>query len=179
MNVLSSIEAAPRGGVAPCSKRVMNLSHFLRQAGRRHGDEIGFVHGEQHLTWAQLDARVDAMALALTARGVVKGDRILVQSRNCNQLFESMFACFRIGAVWVPTNYRQSPAEVAYLAEASGASVMICQDVFPAHAQAVQEAVGGLEHLITIGEGRETYDALVAEHAGQPCALMDLSLIHI
>ncbi|EKM98358.1 MULTISPECIES: acyl-CoA synthetase [unclassified Acidocella] len=175
MNVMSSIEAAPRGGVAPCSKRVMNLSHFLRQAGRRHGDEIGFVHGAQHLTWAQLEVRVDAMALALAARGVVKGDRILVQSRNCNQLFESMFACFRIGAVWVPTNYRQSPAEVAYLAEASGASVMICQDAFPAHAQAVQEAVGGLKHLITIGEGGESYEALVAEHLGQTCALADVT----
>ena len=99
----------------------MNLAHFLRQAARRFGDEIGFVWGETTWTWAELDRRVDAMAAALAASGVAKGDRVLVQAKNCNQLFEIMFACFRLGAVWVPTNFRQTPAEVAYLAEASGA----------------------------------------------------------
>jgi acyl-CoA synthetase (AMP-forming)/AMP-acid ligase II len=94
----------------------MNLSHFLRQTSRRHGQEIGFVWGDLKWTWADLDRRVDAMAAALAAKGFGKGDRVLVQSKNCNQMFESMFACFRIGAVWVPTNFRQTPSEVAYLA---------------------------------------------------------------
>ena len=98
--------ALAKGGVTPASKRVMNLAHFLRQTARRYAGEIAFVWGERTWTWAQLDQRVDAMALALAARGVGKGDRVLVQSKNCNQLFEIMFACFRLGAVWVPTNFR-------------------------------------------------------------------------
>ena len=78
------------------------------------------------------------MAAALRERfGVGKGDRILVQSQNCNQMFESMFACFRLGAVWVPTNFRQTPEEVAYLAEASGARGHDLQRrAFPDHAAA-------------------------------------------
>jgi fatty-acyl-CoA synthase len=77
------------------------------------------------------------MAHALVHRfGVQKGDRVLVQSQNCNQMFESMFACFRAGAVWVPANFRQSPEEVAYLAEASGAVGMICGAEFLDHAKA-------------------------------------------
>ena len=118
-------------GIARCSKRVMNLAHFMRQSARRYADEIGFVWGEKTWTWTELDRRVDAIGTALSDRGVAKGDRVLVQSRNCNQFFESMFACFRIGAVWVPTNFRQTPDEVAYLAEASGASAMICSSDFP------------------------------------------------
>jgi acyl-CoA synthetase (AMP-forming)/AMP-acid ligase II len=100
---------APRGGLAPVSRRVMNLAHFMRQCGRRYGDEIGMVWGEATWTWAALDRRVDAMAAALAAKGVGKGDRVLVQSKNCNQMFETMFACFRLGAVYVPTNFRQTP----------------------------------------------------------------------
>src|SRR3954463_14415679 len=88
--------------------------------------KIGLAWGDATWTWADLDRRVDAMAAALAARGVRKGDRILVQSKNGNQMFESMFACFRLGAVWVPTNFRQTPGEVAYLGQASGASAMIC-----------------------------------------------------
>src|SRR4051795_8065165 len=85
----------PPGDVARHSKRVMNLAHFMRQSARRYAGVIGFVWGEKSWTWAELDRRVDAISAALSERGVTKGHRVLVQSKNCNQLFESMFACFR------------------------------------------------------------------------------------
>jgi fatty-acyl-CoA synthase len=155
----------------------MNLSHVLRQAARRHATGIGFVWGERTWTWADLDARVDAMAAALAARGIGKGDRVLVQSKNCNQMFESMFACFRLGAVWVPANFRQTPDEVAYLAVASGACAMICHRDFPEHAAAVRAALPGLTLVIAIGSSPigEDYDDLVARHAGQapPTAMVE------
>ncbi len=88
-------DGAPRGGVVPAARRVMNLSHFLRQAARRDPDGTGFVWGTRTWSWAEFDRRVDAMAAALAARGVAKGDRVLAQAKNGNQLFESMFACFR------------------------------------------------------------------------------------
>ena len=67
-----SAAGAPRGGVAPCSRRVMNLAHFLRRAARRFPDAVGLAWGARSWTWAELDARVDAMAAALAARGVVQ-----------------------------------------------------------------------------------------------------------
>ena len=151
----------PKGGVAPVSRRVMNLAHFVRQNARRLGDEIAFVHGSAITTWSTLDHRIDALAAALHARGVTKGDRILVQSRNCQPMFETMFACFRLGAVYVPTNFRQSPAEVAFLAEASGATTLVCHADFPDHAAA-------LPHLLTIAIGPALfgtpYETLIAQH---------------
>ncbi|WP_205648852.1 acyl-CoA synthetase [Acuticoccus kandeliae] len=160
---------APRGGVAPCTRRVMNLSHFLTQNARRHGAGIGFVQGENTWTWREMETRVEAMAAALAARGVVKGDRILVQSKNCLALFESMFAAFRLGAVWVPTNYRQTPEDVAFLAEASGARALICHADFPAHAAAVMAAAPAIAPVVSIGasEFGEDYESLVAAHRGE------------
>ncbi len=161
--------AAPRGGVAPCTRRVMNLAHVLRKNARRQGEAAGLVQGERRWTWAELDTRVDAMAAALAARGVAKGDRVLVQSRNCHQLFESMFVCFRLGAVWVPTNYRQTPAEVAYLAGASGARALICGGVFPDHAAAIRAASPDLDVVVEIDGSTfgEDYDGLAAAYRGQ------------
>jgi fatty-acyl-CoA synthase len=161
--------ADPKGGVAPVSKRVMNLSHFVRQAARRYGQEIGLVWGEATWTWAEIDRRVDAMAAALAAKGVTKGDRVLVQSKNCNQMFESMFACFQLGAIWVPANFRQTPDEVAYLAQSSGASALICHRDFPEHVAAVREAAPGIRSVISIGSSEfgEEYDALVARYSGE------------
>jgi acyl-CoA synthetase (AMP-forming)/AMP-acid ligase II len=170
-------EAGSRpGGVGPCTKRVMNLAHFLRQAARRHAEEVGFVWGDATWTWAAMDQRVDAMARALAAKGVVKGDRVLVQSKNCNQLFESMFACFRLGAVWVPANFRQTPSEVAYLAAASGASAMICQSEFTDYVTAARAAAPEIRVVISIGASAfgEDYDALVAAHSGTPFPAVDV-----
>jgi acyl-CoA synthetase (AMP-forming)/AMP-acid ligase II len=163
---------APEGGIAPVSRRVMNLAHFMRQCARRHGQEIGLVWGDATWTWAALDRRVDALAAALAARGVAKGDRVLVQSKNCNQMFETMFACFRLGAVYVPTNFRQTPEEVAYLGAASGASAMICHRAFPGHAAAVQ----GMRFVISIGPSAlgEVNEAIGAPPDGQAAPTADV-----
>jgi acyl-CoA synthetase (AMP-forming)/AMP-acid ligase II len=154
----------------------MNLSHFLRQAARRHAGDVGFVWGDATWTWAAMDQRVDAMATALDANGVAKGDRVLVQSKNCNQLFESMFACFRIGAVWVPANFRQTPSEVAYLAAASSASAMICQSEFADYVTAAQDAAPEIRLVISIGASSfgEDYDAFVAAHVETPFPAVDV-----
>ena len=168
----------PKGGVVPVTTRVMNLANFLTQAARRFPDDIGFVWQDRTWTWSQMEARVEAMAAALRDRfGVGKGDRVLIQSANCNQMFESMFACFRLGAVWVPANYRQSPDEVAYLAQASGARGMICGAAFPKHAEAVRAGAPAVEFAIAIGEAGfgEDYDAIVDAHLGAkvPAAAVD------
>ncbi|MFG1237655.1 acyl-CoA synthetase [Xanthobacter autotrophicus DSM 597] len=171
-----TVAEAPRGGVARTSRRVMNLSHFLRQAARRLPAHIAFVEGARTVTWVEMDARVDAMAAELAARGVVKGDRILVQSKNCLEMFESMFAAFRLGAVWVPTNYRQTPGEVAYLASASGASVMICHRDFPEHVEAVRAEAPAIREVIAIGTADfgADYGALVAARLGEQVPVADV-----
>src|SRR5207247_8556109 len=91
-------------------------------------------------TWREIDRLVSALAAALAARGIAKGDRILVHSKNCDEMFWSMFAALRLGAVWVPTNFRLMPDEVAWLATASGAKGCLCHGHFPDHAAAVAAA---------------------------------------
>src|SRR4051794_939491 len=76
------------------SHRVMNLAQFLTQSARRHGDRNGFIWGDRSWTWREIDGQVSALAAALAARGIVKGDRILVHSKNCEEMFWSMFAAF-------------------------------------------------------------------------------------
>ena len=135
------------------SRRVMNLAYFLTQNARRHGDRIGLIWGERSWRWREIDAAVSALAAALAARGIVRGDRILVHAKNGDEMFWSMFAAFRLGAVWVPTNFRLMPDEVAYLAKASGAKAFLCHGDFPEHAAAVQAESEALAFIWRIGAG--------------------------
>jgi fatty-acyl-CoA synthase len=148
---VSTTENAPRGGMNRMSRRVMNLAHFLTQNARRHGDRTGFIWGDRSWSWREIDGHVSALAAALAARGIVKGDRILVHSKNCDEMFWSMFAAFRLGAVWVPTNFRLMSDEVAYLGTAPGAKAFLCHGDFPDHAAAVSGPA--LEFTWRIGEG--------------------------
>src|SRR3982074_2462703 len=152
------------------SRRGMNLAYMLTQNARRHGDRTGFVWGERAFTWREIDAKVSALAAALAARGIVRGDRILVHSKNCDEMFWSMFAAFRLGAVWVPTNFRLMPDEVAYLATASGAKAFLCHGDFPDHAAAVKTASPALAFIWRIGEGafgETSLSEAIAAHAGE------------
>jgi fatty-acyl-CoA synthase len=158
------------GPMAPLrmSRRVMNLAYMLTQNARRHGDRPGFVWGEKSWSWREIDAEVSALAAALFARGIRRGDRILVHSKNGEEMFWSMFAAFRLGAVWVPTNFRLMPDEVVYLATASGAKALLCHSDFPEHAAAVKSPA--LAFVWRIGDeggfGETSVRAAIAAHAG-------------
>lgn len=156
---------------APVSRRVMNLGDLLTQSARRLPGRDALVWNEQIWSYGELLARVDALAHALDANGISKGDRVLVQARNSNQMFETQYACFKSGAVWVPVNFRLAPEEVAYIASASGAKVLIYDDVFADHRDAAFAATATLETIICIGtpgEGEHQFDELVDAHLGAP-----------
>lgn len=155
----------------PYSTRVMNLAHFVEQQARRLSDRPAFVWGETVWDWAAFDARVKAMATVFADHGIGHGDRVLVQSRNCNQLFESFFAALRLGAVWVPANFRGTPDDLAWMAELSGAKLLLCDSAFPTHA-----AIPGPAIVLAIGKAEfgPDIDDLI-EEAGpvSPLAVVD------
>lgn len=146
--------------------KVMNLGRLLTQAACRWPDRAGLVQGERIWTWSELDRRTDAVVAALRRRGIGAGDRVMIHARNGNAMFESLWASFKLGAVWVPTNFRLTPPEVAYLAEASGAKVMIYDRGFEAHAdaaRAVQPALGLIVSIGTPRPGEQAYETLATE----------------
>lgn len=155
MTSASGMDDQPLGGVARSSRRVMNLAHLLTQNRRRFGDRPGFIWGDRSWTWKEIAEAVDAFAVGLKSLGIGKGDRVLVHSRNCDEMFFSMFAIFKLGAVWVPTNFRLMPAEVADLADAAHAKAFLCHGDFPEHAEAVKAAMRdrGLQFIMRLGDG--------------------------
>jgi len=66
-------------------------------------------------TYAELDARASRAAGMLAGAGVARGDRVGVLCRNRIEFFELMFACAKLGAIFVPLNWRAPAAELALL----------------------------------------------------------------
>ena len=148
-----------------------NLGRLLSQVARRLPDGTALIWREQNWSWSEFNARVDRLGAALRAQGIGHGDRVLVHARNGNAMFESLWATWKIGAVWVPTNVRLTPPEVAYLAEASGARVLLRDHGFAAHAGAVRAAAPACGLVIAVGDARadeQDYETLLAEATPPP-----------
>jgi fatty-acyl-CoA synthase len=89
------------------------------------------------LTYAALDERAGRAASLMAARGVSKGDRVAILSRNRIEFFEILFGCARLGAILVPLNWRMPPAELDGL-------IADAEPVLLFHGEEEAEAAAGL-----------------------------------
>ncbi len=73
------------------------------EAGR--GDQVAIIHDSpitgtvRKITFAELQARVARLAGALSARGVEKGDRVIIYMPMVPEALEAMLAVTRLGAI--------------------------------------------------------------------------------
>lgn len=82
-------------------------------------------------SYTLLNERVERLAGALQQRyDVAKGDRVAVLSRNSTDVFEIQFACWRIGAVFVPVNWRLTVPEITYILSDSSPRLLVGDNAF-------------------------------------------------
>ncbi len=123
----------------------MNTGSFLTKASRLHGNRLAIQYGEQRLTYAELHQRVGRLAQALQILGVRPGDRVAIVQRNGPALFETLFACFRAGAVAVPINVRLHPEEVAFICQDSGTRVLVATGEYATSALQARKQIPDLQ----------------------------------
>jgi fatty-acyl-CoA synthase len=120
------------------------------------------------LTYREFDSRATRLATALRERfGVEHGDRVGFLAQNSTDHFEAMFACWKLGAVFVPMNWRLSPHETAAIVEHCEPRVILHDDdcapqLALAHAPVVSR---------TPGRPACEYEQLIASH--EPHVLME------
>ena len=70
----------------------------------------------RRFTYAEMDARISSLAAFLRDEwGVKYGDRLAILGKNSAEYFEFQFACFRLGAVMLPLNWRLAEAELLFI----------------------------------------------------------------
>jgi acyl-CoA synthetase (AMP-forming)/AMP-acid ligase II len=105
---------------------------FLDRAAFAYGDRVGVVDepdqpGEAwgEVTYRRMAELARAQAAALDELGVGQGERIAIVTQNAARLLTAFFGVSGYGRVLVPVNFRLNEAEVAYIVEHSGASMLL------------------------------------------------------
>ncbi|SEM21845.1 fatty-acyl-CoA synthase [Mesobacillus persicus] len=90
---------------------------WLENRTRLSPEAVALIDAEENTTrtFAELNSRSQATANWLYEKGVRKGERIALLSPNHLSYFELLFACGKIGAIFVPINWRLSLEEVHFI----------------------------------------------------------------
>jgi fatty-acyl-CoA synthase len=93
-------------------------------------DFIVYADRGLRFTYAQFDARVNAMAKGFLAMGVGKGDKVGIWATNVPDWFTVFFATAKIGATLVTVNTSYRLHELEYLIEQSDVGTLCLVDGF-------------------------------------------------
>ncbi len=96
-------------------------------------------------TWADLDAASDDLATVLRDAGVQANDRVLMLSENCGSAVALLFACWKLDAVAIPVNARQTGAEVQRILDHATPAAVVTTSAASRDATAHAEALGAAE----------------------------------
>jgi fatty-acyl-CoA synthase len=103
----------------------ISLGNWLLQRSRRTPNRRALTFEGQTWTYGELLERVDRLAAAFRAGGVCRGDRVAFIGLNQPAFFETMFATARIGAIFVPLNFRLTGPELDYIINDAGVHTIV------------------------------------------------------
>ncbi|HWT10678.1 MAG TPA: AMP-binding protein, partial [Roseomonas sp.] len=103
---------------------MLNLSAFVAFHARQRPEALAIVYGSQRVSYAALQKRTEALSALLAARGVQAGQVVAAFMKNSAAFVELAIATSRIGAVFLPINFRLAREEVAYILDNAGARLL-------------------------------------------------------
>lgn len=149
------------------------FGEMLRAQAATHADRTAVVDSDRRLTYAELDAEVDALAAGFHELGLGRGDRVVLQLPNEVDFVVTWFALQRLGVVPVHAMPGHRFAEITHLATLSDAVAHIVPDVharfdYRALAAEVRAHVPALRHVVVAGDPGPDGDAVALADLRRP-----------
>ncbi|MGE6260244.1 acyl-CoA synthetase [Heyndrickxia sporothermodurans] len=88
------------------------------------------IESEKNLTYKVLNEHVNRWRIILLSKGIDKGDCVAAIAQNQVELIEIMFACGKIGAIFVPLNWRLSIYELKYIIDDCSPKILLYNEKF-------------------------------------------------
>jgi fatty-acyl-CoA synthase len=139
---------------------------FLHRAARVFPDRVGIVEGETRFTYAAFLDRCLRFAGGLRAAGIEDGDRVAILAGNTHVMLAAHYAVPYAGAVLVALNTRVTAADMAFILDHAGTSLLIYDEDYRDTAERAAAAAGSRIRLVCAGGDGDALEALIAD--GKP-----------
>ena len=120
-------------GTAVEYARDANIHELFEQQVHRSPDSVAVVDGGRSLTYAELNARANALAHHLRGLGVRDGENVVVLVPRSPELVIAELAVLKCGAAYVPIDPSFPQDRIAFMTEDSGARFLVARhaDILP------------------------------------------------
>ncbi len=109
----------------------LNVAHFLDRTVRLTPDRAAVICGPTRLTYKLLDVKAGMVAAGLRAKGIGRGDRVVLSCPNVPDFAVVYFGILKAGATVVPLNVLLKPAEIAFHLRDAEAAAYFCFEGTP------------------------------------------------
>ena len=92
----------------------MNIAWWVKRWSVLHPNKTAIIFEDRTISYLRLHQLVNRASCWLQSLGIEKGDRVAVMLKNCPEFLELYLACSRLGALFVPINYRLAAPELEY-----------------------------------------------------------------
>ncbi|MDP7285869.1 MAG: AMP-binding protein, partial [Dehalococcoidales bacterium] len=143
----------------------MNTTEFLTIATAICPDKLAIVFEDKRYTFTGLNERVNQLGNALTAMGIKKGDTVGMLQVNTNQCIEAYFAVAKIGAIYVPMNFRARGNELTYMLNTADANTLFLGERYVELVNSVKVEMPTVKNYISLDgpqEGMYDYESLIS-----------------
>ena len=90
----------------------MNIAWWVKRWSELHPQKTAIIYEDIRTSYIELHQKVNQACCWLQSLGIEKGDRVAVMLKNCPEFLELYLACSRLGALFVPINYRLAAPEL-------------------------------------------------------------------
>ena len=147
--------------------RSMNIAWWVQRWSDLHPDKPAIFFEGAQITYAELNRRANRSSCWLQSLGIEKGDRVVVMLSNCPEFIELLLACARLGAIFVPINFRSAAPEVSYFLKNSRPRLFVFGQQF-------WETIKNLDfqnfrpQVLLVSVGRRPIDSNILDYMGEP-----------
>ncbi|TXL60695.1 class I adenylate-forming enzyme family protein [Aeromicrobium terrae] len=135
-----------------------DLGYLPWLLAERCGDDPAVRDDDTELSFAELDARTNAVATQLRELGFGPGDVLAVMLPNRVELLLAVFAAWRLGGTATPVNPAFTVSEAGHQVTDAGAKLVVAQD----------DSLGLGVPVLAVGDLRRETDQTVAPHPASP-----------
>ncbi|MBD0735106.1 acyl-CoA synthetase [Streptomyces sp. CBMA29] len=148
-----------------------NFASILDYHAAQRPEAVAIVQDEHRLTVRELHERVNQAAAGLAGLGIGRGDVVGLLLSNRPEFLELVYAVNRLGALFMPLNYRLSEEEWQYILGHAEATAIVTEPEFAPSLDRISGRLTGLEHRLQVGTRTPAdpwtgYEDLLARHKG-------------
>lgn len=149
--------------------RRQTLGDLLKRTSARMPNKLAIVYENERLTYEQLAKLVNQTAHTFTSRGMKKGDRVALLSKNSLDFVVVQFALANIGAVMVPINYMLTASDIRYILNHAKIETLVgSMEYAPILEESSSEMPMANRYLIDTDSKREGWGTLRDQRNRQP-----------